>query len=222
VVPLRLAPPGRRLTLLCLGAHADDIEIGCGGTVLQLASAGSDVACRWVVFGAVDQRADEARASAALFLAGASDSRVDVHPFRDGYFPSQIAEIKDVFEFLKRDMDPDIVFTHYRRDRHQDHRVISDLTWQTFRDHLVLEYEVPKYDGDLGIPNLFVPLAEPIRHRKIEYLMTVFATQRSKRWFTEDTFSALTRLRGIESGATEGHAEAFYARKLRLNAGFGC
>jgi LmbE family N-acetylglucosaminyl deacetylase len=202
-------PPGK-LRVLCLGAHADDIEIGCGGTVLSLLGARPGSSCRWVVFSGAGAREQEAQASAAAL--GAS---VTVHQFRDGYFPDQFGKIKDAAESLKS-FDPDLVLTHTREDRHQDHRVVSDLAWQTFRDHLVLEYEVPKYDGDLGAPNVFVPLTRDVAVRKVSHLMQSFPSQRSKRWFTEDTFLGLMRLRGVEAGAPDGFAEAFYARKAVL------
>jgi LmbE family N-acetylglucosaminyl deacetylase len=205
-----------RVRLLCIGAHADDIEIGCGGTILQLIVKCSAVEVDWVVFGARGARAREARESARLFLRGVRRSRVLVKQFRDGFFPYQGARIKTVFESLKRQTPPDIVFTHYRDDRHQDHRLLSDLTWNTFRDHSILEYEIPKYDGDLGTPNCFVPLTSETSDRKIKYLMTTFASQRNKPWFSEETFRGLMRLRGMESRAPAGHAEAFYGRKVLL------
>jgi len=202
--------------VLCLGAHADDIEIGCGGTLLALLAAHPSLSVTWVVFSASGERADEARQSAASFLAGAGSRTVHIHEFRDGFFPHEWPRIKETFEQLKAELAPDLVFTHYGDDRHQDHRALAELTWNTFRDHLVLEYEIPKYDGDMGSPNVFVPLDETFVSRKIEALMAHFASQRAKRWFTEDLFRALMRLRGMECNAATGHAEAFYARKLVL------
>jgi LmbE family N-acetylglucosaminyl deacetylase len=208
----------RPRTILCLGAHADDIEIGCGGAILTLLAAQRNVRCEWVVFsGGGGPREREARRSAALFLKGAPGPGVTVHAFRDGFFPYAGGEIKEAFEQLALRMSPDLIFTHARDDRHQDHRVVSDLTWNTFRRHLILEYEIPKYDGDLGQPNLFVPLSPAVARAKIRHLRTAFASQRSKRWFTADTFQALIRLRGIESAAPEGLAEAFYARKALIS-----
>jgi LmbE family N-acetylglucosaminyl deacetylase len=167
-----------------------------------------------VVFsGGGGPREAEARKSAGLFLARAIRRQLVVHSFRDGFFPYVGSEVKDTFEAFARAVSPDIVFTHAREDRHQDHRVISDLTWNTFRSHLILEYEVPKYDGDLGVPNCFVPLTPAQARAKVRYLQTAFASQRSKRWFTADTFNGLLRLRGVESGAPERLAEAFYGRK---------
>jgi LmbE family N-acetylglucosaminyl deacetylase len=202
------------LQVLCLGAHADDIEIGCGATLLALFAARRNIDCRWVIFsGGGGPREAEARKSAGRYLARAARGDLAVHPFRDGYFPYIGGDIKDAFEALTRTVSPDLVFTHARDDRHQDHRVISDLTWNTFRSHLILEYEVPKYDGDLGTPNLFVPVSAAVARTKIRWLESAYASQRSKRWFTADTFHGLLRLRGVESGAPDGLAEAFYARK---------
>jgi LmbE family N-acetylglucosaminyl deacetylase len=207
-------PADQPLRMLCLGAHSDDIEIGCGGTVLTLLARQADVQARWVVFSGAGARAEEATASAASFLAGAASRAVTIHHFRDGYFPAQWGAIKERFESLKGDFAPDLVFTHAREDRHQDHRVISDLTWNTFRDHTILEYEIPKYDGDLGRPNIYVPIDEATCARKIHGLLTHFATQRSKPWFDADTFRALLRLRGMEANSPTRFAEAFYGRKL--------
>jgi LmbE family N-acetylglucosaminyl deacetylase len=217
MLPLRLTPKTTGpLQVLCLGAHSDDIEIGCGGTILSLLAGGAELECHWVVLSSDDQREKEARASAAEFLKRAKRSEVAVRRFRNGYFPFEGAAIKDYFEELKSRLSPDLVFTHYRDDRHQDHRTVSDLTWNTFRNHVVLEYEIPKYDGDLGSPNLFVPLGETECREKIRILKTAFTSQRDKHWFDEDTFRALMRLRGMESCAPDFHAEAFYARKLVL------
>lgn len=202
------------LRVLCLGAHSDDIEIGCGGTLLTLLQRYQRVVIRWVVFSGSELRAQEAQASAAAFLAGAHESSVEIKSFRDGFFPTQFEAIKEDFERLKREFSPDLVFTHYRDDRHQDHRVLSDLTWNTFRNHAIFEYEIPKYDGDLGRPNVFVPLDREICSQKIEYLLEHFASQRDKAWFDAETFRALLRLRGMEANSPTTYAEAFYARKL--------
>ncbi len=213
---LVLTPRGRALQVLCLGAHSDDIEIGCGGTVRTLIASHPGIEFDWVVLSALGERRREAEAGAAAFLSGAARASVTVEEFRDGYFPYAGAGIKDWFEGLKRSVDPDLVLTHHRRDLHQDHRLVSELTWNTFRDHLVLEYEVPKYDGDLGAPNVFVPLDEKAYRTKVETLLAVFKTQSGNAWFTADAFQALMRLRGVESNAPSGHAEAFYGRKLVL------
>ena len=216
---LELAVPSsgkRSFCVLCLGAHADDIEIGCGAFMLELIRARPATEVHWVVFSASGPRQREARRGADLFLDGSAHSRVVLKQFRDGFFPSQFAPIKRVFEQLKRTVTPDLVLTHYRDDRHQDHRVLSDLAWNTWRDHLILEYEVPKYDGDFGTPNLFVPIARDTCDRKITLLETVFATQRDKHWFDRETFRGLMRLRGMECRSTSGYAEAFYTRKSTL------
>jgi LmbE family N-acetylglucosaminyl deacetylase len=202
--------------ILCLGAHCDDIEIGCGGTVLDLTERRRDVSVTWVVFSGDETREREARASAALFLAAARASTVTVHRFRDGFFPYVGAQIKEAFEALKRTIAPDLVLTHHGADRHQDHRLISELTWNTFRDQLILEYEIPKYDGDFGSPNVLVELDETICERKIRHLVESFKTQHAKPWFTEDTFRAVLRLRGMEANSPTRFAEGFYARKLVL------
>jgi LmbE family N-acetylglucosaminyl deacetylase len=201
---------------LCLGAHSDDIEIGAGGTLLKLAGQTSDLEIWWVVFSAAGLRADEARRSADEFLSGVAKQHVKIGSFRESYFPSEWPSIKDWFEQIKAKFDPDVVFTHYRNDRHQDHRVLSDLAWNTFRNHLILEYEILKYDGDLGNPNLFVPLSEQLCSRKIELLLKHFKTQGAKHWFTSDTFEAMHRIRGVECASASGRAEAFYCRKLLL------
>src|SRR3989454_6468600 len=213
MLPLRLAKNGTDapLQVLCLGAHSDDIEIGCGGTALRLAATVPRAEFTWVVLSGDATRAEEARRSAALFAGAAAQTTVVVKEFRDGFFPYAGAEIKDFFEALKREVVPDIIFTHYRGDQHQDHRLVSELTWNTFRGHLVLEYEVPKYDGDLGRPNLYVPLSRAAGRIKVRHLLAAFGTQRGKRWFTADTFDGLLRLRGIETGTPDGYAEAFYA-----------
>jgi LmbE family N-acetylglucosaminyl deacetylase len=206
---------GSPLKILCLGAHSDDIEIGCGGAILRLAAEVQELEIVWIVFGASGEREREARESAALFLDSVRRKEVVVKSFKDSFFPFEGARIKSYFEELKT-ISPDLIFTHNGKDAHQDHRVIAELTWNTFRNHLVLEYEIPKYDGDLGQPNLFVPLAQEVYERKIRFLMQAFGTQRSKQWFGEDTFKALMRLRGMECVAPSGYAEAFYCRKMVL------
>ncbi len=214
---LRLCKPAdSTYRLLCLGAHSDDIEIGCGGTILALLERYESVSVRWVVFSSNEVRAREARQSAAAFLARAQERQVTVKSYRDGFFPFQGAQIKDDFEELKREFSPDLILTHYRDDRHQDHRLISDLTWNTFRNHLILEYEIPKYDGDLGQPNFFAPLEESICSRKIRNIIESFQSQGQKQWFDEQTFLALLRLRGMEANSPTRFAEAFYCRKAIL------
>lgn len=199
--------------LLCLGAHSDDIEIGCGGTILVLRQMYPRLKLHWVVFTAGGERADEAKRAADLFTAGC-DCEVILKEFRDGFLPFQGSEVKAAFEELKRQVNPDLVLTQWRGDAHQDHRFLSELSWNTFRDHLILEYEIPKYDGDMGRPNVFVPLEKGICEQKIDHLFEAFETQRSKRWFDRETFRGLMRLRGMECNSASGYAEAFHARKL--------
>ncbi len=201
---------------LYLGAHCDDIEIGCSGTILKLAGRGSLDRVTWVVFSSDPRREQEALRSTERLLNAVPKREVIVKSFRDGFFPYRGGEIKECFEELKATVSPDLVFTHYRDDRHQDHRLISELTWNTFRDHLILEYEVPKYDGDFGSPNVFVELEETLVARKIENLLESFGSQAGRRWFSEDLFRAALRLRGMECNAASGLAEAFYGRKLPL------
>jgi LmbE family N-acetylglucosaminyl deacetylase len=211
-------PDDRPLQVLCLGAHCDDIEIGCGGTVLRTVAELPRVAVHWVVMASNPQRDAEARASAAAFLSGAEQACVDVRSFRESYLPYVGAEVKDYFEALKRSVRPDVVFTHHRDDRHQDHRLVSELTWNSFRDALILEYEIPKWDGDLGTPNVFVPLSADVAGVKIDLVLEHFASQRTRPWFDCETFTALMRLRGMECNAPDRRAEAFYVRKLSLLA----
>jgi LmbE family N-acetylglucosaminyl deacetylase len=203
-------PNGPR-RILALGAHADDIEIGCGGTLLRLVAEQAGLEVKWVVFWCTPERAREAHASAAAFLEGV-ERDVVVKDFRDGFLPYTGAEVKEAFEELKREFSPDIVFTHHREDRHQDHRLVSELTWNTWRDHLILEYEIPKYDGDLGSPNVFVALPEAMVDRKIDLVLHHFASQASKQWLTRDLLRAVARIRGVECAAPL--AEAFHGRKI--------
>jgi LmbE family N-acetylglucosaminyl deacetylase len=204
------------LQILCLGSHSDDIEIGCGGTILRLAEQYPACKFHWVVFSASGVRENEAQRAAQSFVGAAHLASILVKTFPDGFMPFVGAEIKAVFEELKRTVSPDLVFTHNRKDAHQDHRLIAELTWNTFRDHLILEYEIPKYDGDLGQPSLFVPLETAVCRQKVRYIMDTFQSQHSKRWFQEETFLSLMRLRGMECNAPSGYAEAFYCRKVVL------
>jgi LmbE family N-acetylglucosaminyl deacetylase len=197
-----------------LGAHADDIEIGCGGTVLRFAAERPDLIVRWIVFSGAGPRKVEARNSAAAFLESIVEKQIEVLGFQDGYFPFQGADIKDRFETVKCEFDPSLVLTHWRGDAHQDHRLVAELTHNTFRDHLVLEYEIPKYDGDLGNPNLFVPLTQAQFRRKAETIGHHFSSQRGRSWFSDETFLAMARLRGIGCNSPQGLAEAFYVRKI--------
>jgi LmbE family N-acetylglucosaminyl deacetylase len=201
--------------ILCLGAHSDDIEIGCGGTLLHLKKTHRDLRFHWVVFCASGTRAHEAEKAADAFTAGC-EREVSLKDYRDGFLPYIGVEVKDFFEELKGRVNPDLIFTHRGGDAHQDHRLISELTWNTFRNHLIFEYEIPKYDGDLGQPNVFSPLEAEMYQTKIRYIMNAFQSQQSKPWFQEDTFLSLMRLRGMECNAPSSYAEAFYCRKLVL------
>jgi LmbE family N-acetylglucosaminyl deacetylase len=213
---LPLVEPGARFSVLCLGAHSDDIEIGVGGTILGWIAAGVKLDVCWCVLSAQGPRRQEAMAAAETILEGTASRRIELAEFRDGYFPYQGNEIKSWIENIKTFCNPDVVFTHRKEDAHQDHREISRLTWNAFRDHLVLEYEIPKWDGDLGQPNAFVPLAERHVQEKIDILLAEYGTQKGRSWFEPETFRSLARLRGVEAGAPERYAEAFYARKLVL------
>jgi LmbE family N-acetylglucosaminyl deacetylase len=204
------------IQLLCLGAHSDDIEIGCGGTLLRLKRAFPGLKFHWVVFSAGGPRGREAAKAAELFTAGC-EKEIVLKDYRDGFFPYHGAQLKDFFEQLKSRVNPDLIFTQWSGDAHQDHRLLSELTWNTFRNHLILEYEIPKYDGDMGRPNCFVPLEAPLSEQKIDHLFTVFESQRSKKWFDRETFRSLMRLRGMESNSPSGYAEAFHARKVVLD-----
>ena len=211
---LKLGANGERLrSILCLGAHCDDIEIGCGGSVLRLVAENPGLKVTWVVLSSDALRAQEAQASAKRFLEGAADAAIKIGTFRDSFFPYEGAAIKEHLLAIRRDVEPDLIFTHHRGDRHQDHRIVSELTWNLFRNHLVLEYEIPKYDGDMGAPNFFMPLDDAHCRRKLEITMGAFASQRGKPWFSEETFRALMRIRGVESNAPSGYAEGFYAHK---------
>ena len=205
---------GRPTHILCLGAHCDDIDIGCGGTLLKLLARGDPCQVTWVVFSSNAERARELRASARRFLRGASQSRVIAHEFRDTYFPAEYAGIKDTFQSLKDLPAPDLVFTHHRADLHQDHRIVAELTWNAFRRHLILEYEIPKYEGGLATPNAYVQLTRAQAEAKASSLLACYATQRAKPWFTAATFTGLMRLRGIEAGPGTGWAEAFHVSKF--------
>ena len=203
------------LKILCLGCHPDDIEIGCGGTILRLREEYPNCEFHWLVFSGSGVRQVEAQRGAELF-AGIDRVKVIVKNFRDGFMPFIGGEVKLVFEELKHAICPDIIFTHARKDAHQDHRLIAELTWNTFRDHFILEYEIPKYDGDLGRPTVYVPLDTEQYQKKVRYIADAFQSQHAKRWFEESTFLSLLRLRGMECNAPSGHAEAFYCRKLLL------
>src|SRR5208283_5667444 len=209
---------GKPLVVLCLGCHSDDIEIGCGGTILRLIEEQPNCRFYWAVFSAIGTRRAEAQRAAKLFVGSKRLEHLLLKQFRDGFMPFVGSDVKAAFEAMKKTIFPDIIFTHFRRDAHQDHRLLSELTWNTFRNHLILEYEIPKYDGDLGRPNLFVPLEPPLYERKVDLLFEAFASQRSKPWFDRKTFLGLMRIRGMESNSPSGYAEAFYVRKVVLSS----
>ncbi len=215
MIALRPQNAGGPLQILCLGCHSDDIEIGCGGTLLRLAEEYPSAVFHWVVFSAKDARETEARQAASLFAGGGLHTLI-LKDFPDGFMPYVGSQVKASFEELKTDLSPDLIFSTSRQDAHQDHRLIGELVWNTFRDHLILEYEIPKYDGDMSRPCVFVPLDERHYSKKVDYLMQVFQSQQSKRWFQRETFLALMRLRGMECNAPSGYAEAFYCRKMVL------
>ena len=216
MLALKLGEPGLRPTVLCLGAHCDDIEIGCGATLVRWRREYPGVRFVWAVFAGEPERVRESRAAAQSLLGGVEACEVRVFDFPDRYFPTQAERLKGVLEELKASVSADVVFTHQLHDRHQDHALIADLTWNAFRSHLILEYEIPKYEGDLGQPNVFVPLTAEDLQRKVDTLLQCFPSQRSRSWFTADTFRALARLRGIECASASGFAEAFHGRKVCL------
>jgi len=207
------------LNILCLGAHPDDIEIGCGGSLLEMLRRRKEVSVAWVVFSVSDERREEAQCAARRFLERATHTEISFHGFEDGFLPHVAADVKRRFEELKGLPDPDLVFTHWSGDAHQDHRLVSELSWNTFRDHLILEYEIPKYDGDLGRPNLYLPLGNGALDEKISILMECHRSQARKDWFDEDVFRGLARIRGMECRASSGYAEAYHQRKAVLDPG---
>jgi LmbE family N-acetylglucosaminyl deacetylase len=214
---LKFAPDDRSpKNILCLGAHCDDIEIGCGGAILKYVHEMKDVNVHWVVFSPDEIREKEAFLSAEEFLKDANNKNVVVNRFRNSYFPHYVVEIKEYFENLKQSFAPDIVFTHCRGDLHQDHRVINELTWNTFRNHMILEFEIAKYDADFGSPNSFVRLYENICSKKVNIIVKHFKSQADKMWFTEDLFMSVMRIRGMESNSASRYAEGFYCRKISI------
>ncbi len=215
MVPLQLAVTGP-LRVLCLGAHCDDIEIGCGASILRLVETAPRVEIYWAVFSGDQQRHEEAHRSAGYFLQGVENKRVDLNRFRESYFPAEWAAIKDHLREIRLRFEPHVIFTHHLQDAHQDHRVISELTWNTFRDHLILEYEIPKYEADLGNPNLLIPVSRAQAERKVTALLRYFPSQEARGWFSDETFRGLLRLRGIAANCESGLAEAFHCRKAVL------
>ena len=214
MLPFKLDKKGP-LNLLFLGAHCDDIEIGCGGTVLRLTKEHEIKHVRWIVFTSTAERRAEADRCAQIFLQNVKSKSIIIKDFKDGVLPQQRGEVKNYFEEIKATYQPDVIFTHYRHDLHQDHRLINELTWNTFRNHLILEYEIQKYDGDVGNPCLFVPVEQEIAEQKVRALLDCFVSQSAKHWFDRETFLALMRIRGVESSTR--YAEAFYLRKATLS-----
>ena len=204
-------------SVLCLGAHADDIEIGCGGTMLRILEENPGLEVHWVVLSAPGRRSSEARNSADMLLAAAGRTDVRVADFRETYFPYLGDEVKEYMAQLGSDVAPDLILTHWREDLHQDHRMVGELTWNSFRNHLILEYEIPKWDGDMGRPNVFMPLERSVCARKIDHVLRTFLSQTDKDWFTAETFWGLLRLRGMEARSPSGYAEAFHCHKLVLS-----
>jgi len=213
---LRLTDGEEPISILALGAHCDDIEIGCGGTLLSITDSNPNVTIAWVVFSSNAKRKKEATIGCKLFTKNAKKLDLNIFDFKDGYLPYHGERVKESFEALKTSVSPDLIFTHYRHDLHQDHRLISELTWNTFRDHLILEYEIPKWDGDIGNPNFFIPLNRSTGTQKIQYLQQAYRSQQDKSWFSDDLFWSIMRLRGMESNSSSGIAEAFYSRKTTL------
>ena len=214
---MMLSLPGDPLDILCLGAHPDDIEIGCGATLLTLLRERHQVSVTWIVLSGDDIREAEARDGGTRILEGAAFSDIKVAQFRDAYFPYEGVQLKEYFDGLGSQIEPDVIFTHHRGDLHQDHRLVAELTWNTFRNHLILEYEIPKYDADLGSPEMFVPIDEATLQQKIGILMECYPSQAAKPWFTPDVFRAVSVLRGIESRSGTGLAEGFHVRKATLD-----
>ncbi len=207
------SPPRRRLEILCIGAHCDDIEIGCGGTVLSLQQQYPRCRIHWLVLSSVPSRRREATRAARALIRTSARGQLRICDLPDGFLPAHFAAVKAEFEALKRSLEPDLIFTHHGLDRHQDHSLVSQITWQTFRDHLIWEYEIPKYDGDLTTPGMYVPLAGLVAARKVDVIMRAFASQRTKSWFNAENLLAAMRIRGLESRAASGFAEAFHIRK---------
>ena len=201
-------------SVLCFGCHADDIEIGCGGTILRLQREHPDVYIHWGALSGAGERAAEAQASAERFLENSSNHKIVIHDFRDRFFPQQSEEIKNFIHSVSTEVNPDLVLTHRLEDRHQDHRLVAEYCWHAFRNHLIFEYEIPKYEGDLGLPNVYVPLDQELCEAKIGITYECFKSQQDKPWFTPDTFSSLMRIRGLECNSNSGYAEAFYCRKM--------
>lgn len=206
--------PGERLKILCLGAHCDDIEIGCGATLMRLLDEHPNAEVLWVVFSSNETREIEARKSAEIYLKNHKNFKIEINQFRNGFFPYIAQDIKEYFEQLKQSFDPDLIFSHYLLDRHQDHRTIAELTWNTFRNHTILQYEILKYEGDLKTPNFYSIINSGYLEKKVNLLLSCFISESDKHWFTKESFMALMRIRGVESGGVTGYAEGFHADKI--------
>jgi LmbE family N-acetylglucosaminyl deacetylase len=207
-----------RLDVLCIGAHCDDIEIGCGGTVLALQRRYPGCRVHWLILTSVPARRSEALAAARAFVKPACRGETLVCDFPDGMLPGHLVQVKERFEAFKALVDPELILTHHGLDRHQDHSLVSQVTWQTFREHMIWEYEIPKYDGDLVTPNMYVPVSATAAARKIRLIVKAFESQRGKSWFTAENLLAMMRLRGLECRSPSGFAEGFHCRKLVFDA----
>ena len=216
MISLKIDKSEETITILAMGAHCDDIEIGCGGAILSIIKDNPHVNITWIVFSSTEKRKVEATKGAKLYCENAAAFDLRIMDFKDGFLPYHGEDLKNTFESLKGEINPDLIFTHYRHDLHQDHRLVSELTWNTFRNHLILEYEIPKWDGDIGTPNTFVHLDEATGLKKIKYLQQIYNSQKTKAWFTDDLFWSLMRIRGMESNSPSLIAEAFYSRKSIL------
>ncbi|MGD6934016.1 MAG: PIG-L deacetylase family protein [Candidatus Bathyarchaeia archaeon] len=214
MLKLNLFGQNKEPKILCLGAHCDDIEIGCGGTLTRIIQETPGAQVYWAVFSGNEERRLEAKKSAQVFLEKVFAKTIDIQNFKESYFPFVGDQIKDYFEQISNNFSPDLIFTHHSEDAHQDHRLISSLTWNTFRNHLVLEYEIPKYDGDLGVPNVYFTLSKNDVELKVTRLLEHFKSQSSRQWFDPETFKAIMRIRGIEINSSSKYAEAFYSRKI--------
>jgi len=215
LLALKLLPSaGKALDILCIGAHCDDIEIGCGATILSLQAQNPRCRFHWFILTSTPQRRIEAMEAVEALVEAPARGEIRILALRDGFLPAHVAEVKDEFEQVKRSTNVDLILTHHGQDRHQDHELASRVTWQTFRDHMIWEYEIPKYDGDLLTPNLYVPLPSERVARKLEVITRAFRSQQTKSWFKRENLEALMRLRGLESRAPSGYSEAFHCRKL--------
>jgi len=214
VLPLQLeTPAGRPLSILAIGAHPDDIEIGAGGTLLSLAAACPGLQARYLVLTGTAERHEEARSAASAFLP-ATDVHIDLHELPEGRFPAVWARVKDALEDVARSCSPDLILAPSRADAHQDHRTIGEIVPTVFRDQLYLGYEIPKWDGDLSQPSMYLPLSADVARRKVELLHKCFPSQRVRDWWDDEVFLGMARLRGMECRAP--YAEAFTCTKSAI------